>query len=128
MFAEKLADIDDQCISDVQNGLTDSPFCINEEFRTINGGGDFDPFDNSEGKSKVNITILIQFFSAGCFKNFAHEHNAKDACCGDYPDRLPFDTMSRECCRHTVQDGASSFHVDSLGPFSRMKKTEMTCF
>ena len=57
MFAEKLADIDDQCISDVQNRLSDSPFCINEEFRTINGGGDFDPFDNSDGKPKVNIII-----------------------------------------------------------------------
>ena len=70
MFAEKLADIDEQCISDVQNGLTDSPFCINEEFRTINGGGDFDPFDNSEGKSKVNITILIQFFFSWLFQKF----------------------------------------------------------
>ena len=59
MFAEKLADVDDQCISDIKNGLTDSSFCINEEFRTINGGGDFDPFDNSESKLKVHAIIVF---------------------------------------------------------------------
>ena len=50
MFSEKLAQIDSQCINDMQMGNQNSPFCINEEFRTVNGGGDFDPFDNSEGK------------------------------------------------------------------------------
>ena len=41
----------------VKKCLQKSPFCINEEFRTINGGGDFDPFDNSEGKMKVHAII-----------------------------------------------------------------------
>lgn len=50
MFSEKLAQIDSQCISDMQMGNQNSPFCINEEFRTVNGGGDFDPFDTSEGE------------------------------------------------------------------------------
>ena len=51
MFSEKLAQIDSQCINDMQMGNQNSPFCINEEFRTVNGGGGFDPFDNSEGKA-----------------------------------------------------------------------------
>ena len=53
MFSEKLAQIDSQCISDMQMGNQNSPFCINEEFRTVNGGGDFDPFDTSEGESSI---------------------------------------------------------------------------
>jgi len=54
MFSEKLAQIDSQCISDMQMGNQNSPFCINEEFRTVNGGGDFDPFDTSEGEILLN--------------------------------------------------------------------------
>ena len=53
MFSEKLAQIDSQCIFDMQMGNQNSPFCINEEFRTVNGGGDFDPFDTSEGRIKT---------------------------------------------------------------------------
>ena len=53
MFSEKLAQIDSQCISDMQMGNQNSPFCINEEFRTVNGGGDFDPFDTSEGRFQI---------------------------------------------------------------------------
>ena len=49
MFSEKLAQIDSQCIADMRLGVQNSPFCINEEFRTVNAGGDFDPFDTSEG-------------------------------------------------------------------------------
>ena len=58
MFSEKLAQIDSQCIADMQMGNQNSPFCINEEFRTVNGGGDFDPFDNSEGKILIHLEPL----------------------------------------------------------------------
>ena len=53
MFSEKLAQVDSQCISDMQMGNQNSPFCIDEEFRTVNGGGDFDPFDTSEGRIRA---------------------------------------------------------------------------
>ena len=144
MFSEKLAQIDSQCISDMQMGNQNSPFCINEEFRTVNGGGDFDPFDTSEGEILLEShhgLILKDFWESnrglfhnwsivrhncnlynwildGCFKQSMHEHHAKDACCGIYPNRLPFDTLSRECCRKSAQDGDNTFSVDTLGLFS----------
>ena len=46
-FAEKLAKINAQCEEDQTNGIQNSKYCINERFRTANGGGDFNPFDNS---------------------------------------------------------------------------------
>ena len=49
-FADRLASITAQCNTDIANGVENSPFCINEDFRTQNGGGSFDPFDESEGK------------------------------------------------------------------------------
>ena len=53
-----------------------------------------------------------------------HEHHAKDACCGIYPNRLPFDTLSRECCRHSAQDGDTTFTVDTLGKFFPLRIIE----
>lgn len=58
MFSEKLSQIDNQCISDMQMGNQNSPFCTNEEFRTVNGGGDFDPFDTSEGATRKKRGVL----------------------------------------------------------------------
>ena len=94
MFAEKMAKVNSQCevnwcsswfwqildlkqISkfDQATGVENSPFCVNEDFRTENGGGSFDPFDNS---------------ADGCLKVNMDDHNAKDACCGEYPDRNCF--------------------------------------
>ena len=52
-----MASINQQCLADQADGKTDSPFCINEDFRTENGGGAFDPFDETEG-----IDIFIAYF------------------------------------------------------------------
>merc|ERR1719361_2167281 len=94
-FADRLSTISAQCKQDKENGIENSPFCPNDDFRTHNGGGVFDPFDESED---------------GCFKNGFGEHHAKDGCCGEYPDRLPFDSMNRECCRMTSSDGVDAFN------------------
>ena len=59
-----------QCEADMLAGEVDSKFCVNEKFRTLNGGGPFDPTDNSED---------------GCLKINMESHNAKDQCCGQYP-------------------------------------------
>lgn len=95
-FAEKLASINEQCSADQADGKTDSPFCSNEDFRTENGGGAFDPFNETED---------------GCFKN-GGDHHRKDLCCGEYPNRLPYDSMNRECCRmDSFDDNTSGFDV-----------------
>lgn len=94
-FAESLASITKQCSQDELDGNQNSPFCINEDFRTQNGGGNFDPLDESED---------------GCFKN-GMEHHRKDLCCGEYPDRLPYDSMNRECCRMTTFEHSSAFDM-----------------
>lgn len=101
MFAEKMSVVNSQCEADLANGVTDSMFCVNDEFRTSNGGGNFDPFDNS---------------ADGCLKVNMDNHNAKDACCGEYPDRLPFDSGNRECCQMSHNDGVSSFTQDKIVP------------
>jgi len=101
MFAEKMAVVNQQCEADLDNGVQNSQFCINEDFRTEAGGGTFDPFDNTAG---------------GCLKLNMEGHNAKDNCCGVYPDRLPFDSMSRECCRFTNNDGAQVVQQDRIVP------------
>ena len=62
MFAEKLSVVNSNCAADIQNGVVDSPNCINEDFRTVNGGGFFDPTDNS---------------ADGCLKINMDDHNAK---------------------------------------------------
>ena len=67
---------------------------------------------------KFSLRFIWNKFSDGCFKQSMHEHHAKDACCGIYPNRLPFDTLSRECCRKSAQDGDNTFSVDTLGSFS----------
>lgn len=103
MFAEKLAQINKNCQRDQNLGISDSPACLNEAFRTANGGGTFDPFDNSD---------------QGCLKVNMGDHNAKDHCCGNYPNRLPYDSMNRECCRVTHNDGNNPFTVDQIVPFS----------
>jgi len=71
-FAQKMATVNSNCESDIINNVTDSPYCINEAFRTLSGGGHFDPTDNTE---------------AGCLKINMGDHNAKDHCCGEYPSR-----------------------------------------
>ena len=113
MFSERLADVSAQCNADLDKGITDSPFCINEEFRTETGGGSFDPFDNTSGKIEFINQNLLNLFKDGCFKNGIGDHHSKDGCCGEYPDRLPYDSMSRECCR--MSTGVSFF--DTLVPF-----------
>ncbi|CBY07041.1 unnamed protein product [Oikopleura dioica] len=102
MFAEKLAGVNTQCEADMLAGETDSKFCVNEKYRTLNGGGPFDPTDNSD---------------EGCLKINMDGHNAKDQCCGQYPDRLPFDSMSRECCEFTESDGDDVFFTKKIVPF-----------
>ena len=57
MFSERLADVSAQCNADLDQGITDSPFCIDEEFRTQTGGGTFDPFDNTSGKNRIDYVI-----------------------------------------------------------------------
>jgi len=104
MFAERLADVTAQCNADLANGITDSPFCPNEEFRTENGGGTFNPWDTS---------------ADGCFKN-GGDHHSKDGCCGEYPDRMPYDSMNRECCRMTSP--GTSFFFDTLVPFAECEE------
>lgn len=101
MFAEKMAEVNKQCENDMNNGVQNSQFCLNEDFRTLNGGGSFDPTDNS---------------AAGCLKINMDGHNAKDSCCGSYPDRLPFDSLNRECCRITHTDGQVQFFLDQIVP------------
>jgi len=100
-FAESMAKVNQQCEIDQSNGVVNSPFCINEQFRTAEGGGSFDPFDNS---------------SQGCLKINMEDHNAKDSCCGEYPERLPFDSMKRECCQMTKNDGQNPFTQDVIVP------------
>ena len=40
------------------------------------------------------------------------DHHRKDLCCGEYPDRLPYDSMNRECCRmESFDDNTSTFDV-----------------
>jgi len=101
MFAEKMAKVNAQCEFDQATGVENSPFCVNEDFRTENGGGSFDPFDNS---------------ADGCLKVNMDDHNAKDACCGDYPDRLPYDSVKRECCEMPHNDGFAIFTKKQIVP------------
>ena len=75
----------------------------------------------AERKFQLRAKMLNFYISDGCFKQSMHEHHAKDACCGIYPNRLPFDTLSRECCRHSAQDGDTTFTVDTLGKFSHLR-------
>ena len=46
-------------------------------------------------------------------------HNAKDSCCGQYPNRLPYDSLNRECCRKTeFNDFGDFFEVDEIVPLN----------
>jgi hypothetical protein len=102
LFSERMATVVQTCNDHKSAGITDSPFCPNDAFRTESGGGTFDPFDNT---------------AAGCLKANMEGHNPKDACCGVYPERLPFDTQNRECCRMTqVEDNGDSFTFDKIVP------------
>ena len=60
--------------------------CMDEQYRTDNGGGSFNPRQQ-------------------CDKQF-HGHE-KNQCCGKYPNRYPYDDNFRECC----QTGKSTGHL-----------------
>ena len=67
MFSERLAEVTAQCQVDQANGIMDSPFCPNEDFRTESGGGSFDPFDESEGKFELRVwSSILNYFLVAC--------------------------------------------------------------
>ena len=41
----------------------------------------------------------------GCEKVFRSMPVKKDACCGKYPERLPFNTLQHECCEGRFLSG-----------------------
>ncbi|CAG5105011.1 Oidioi.mRNA.OKI2018_I69.chr1.g1754.t1.cds [Oikopleura dioica] len=79
-FAENIAKAEQDCAANEPDDELWGSHCMDEQFRTINGGGSFNPQDN-----------------ASCDKQF-HGHD-KQNCCGFYPNRYPYDVNFSECCR-----------------------------
>jgi len=77
-FADNIAKAEQDCSANKPDDALWGSHCMSEDFRTINGGGAFDP-QNS------------------CDKQF-HGHD-KQNCCGFYPNRYPYDQNFSECCR-----------------------------
>merc|ERR1719454_568231 len=60
MFSENLVDVSKKCQEDQAAGITNSPFCPNDEFRTENGGGTLTRLITVKmGASKMDLAIII---------------------------------------------------------------------
>merc|ERR1711935_1141968 len=88
-FAANIAATEQNCASNATPDPMYGEHCMDEQYRTDNGGGSFNPRQQ-------------------CDKQF-HGHE-KNQCCGKYPNRYPYDDNFRECC----QTGAESLEVFGL--------------
>lgn len=100
-FAENIAATQKSCEAKEAAHPEYGQYCLNEGYRTASGGGNFKP--NSQ-----------------CIKQTGSEMHEKDNCCGIYPNRYPYDTNFRDCCRTKVID-ADAKQVDF---FSLIRKNE----
>lgn len=92
-FAVNIAQAEADCDAGTNADSEFGEHCMDEQYRTTNGGGSFVPNDM-------------------CDKQF-HGHD-KDKCCGIYPNRYPYDEDFDDCCRST--DGSSEiFSIQSKG-------------
>lgn len=99
-FAMNIAETKSNCdAGNMDSGAGSN--CLSESFRTTTGGGNFNP-------------------RTQCDKKF-HGHS-KDNCCGIYPNRYPYDSNHRDCCRTTLSDEAG----DPVEVFSLLNAGE--CF
>lgn len=84
-FAEQINQIEEKCDSG------DDSVCPQDKFITISGGGSFDPNGNK------NACARPPLMRSGV--------KAETQCCGIYPNRIPFESSNKECCRNTVFNG-----------------------
>lgn len=94
-FAENIAKAEQSCDAGSPADPEWGEHCMEETFRTKNGGGSFDPSD-----------------AAKCNKQF-HGHNNEN-CCGFYPNRYPYDINQADCCR-VSQGNVEIFSIQPLG-------------
>jgi len=80
-FAKKIAETQNACANKSPPDAVNGEHCIDEQYRTAGGGGTFKP--NSQCVKQGTNGIEFE----------------KDKCCGLYPDRHPYDSDFRDCCR-----------------------------
>jgi len=94
-FAENIARAEKDCSANKPDDEMFGSHCMAEEFRTLNGGGSFNP-------------------QTSCDKQF-HGHD-KENCCGFYPNRYPYDKNFSECCRSNTFLDATMIQNFSVMP------------
>jgi len=77
-FAENIAATVDSCNAGQADDDRFGAYCMDEGLRTTTGGGDFEPRKQCEK---------------------AFPDHSKTQCCGQYPNRVPYDDDFAECCR-----------------------------
>jgi len=84
-FAENIASTVDNCNAGTADDDMYGAYCMDEGLRTTTGGGSFKPRDQCEK---------------------AMPDHTKSQCCGQYPNRVPYDEDFAECCRieSTIED------------------------
>lgn len=92
-FAMNIAKTEEDCANDIGPDPMYGEHCMDDQYRTTNGGGSFNPRKQ-------------------CDKQF-HGHE-KDQCCGRYPNRYPYDENFKECCQ-TGAEGLEVFGLVSRG-------------
>lgn len=93
-FALNIAATQESCASDASSADDEhGDFCMDEQYRTTNGGGKFDPRQQ-------------------CEKQF-HGHD-KDKCCGVYPNRYPYDSDHKDCCQMQQFDEQGESFLDFI--------------
>lgn len=93
-FAMNVAKADAECAAGTSADPEWGEHCMDEQWRTQNGGGSFDPQNQ-------------------CDKQF-HGHD-KDKCCGIYPNRYPYDINFNDCCQSQGVDAdGKNFDVFSI--------------
>lgn len=95
-FAMNIAQADKDCDAGVSADTDFGEHCMDEQYRTKNGNGNFEP-------------------QTMCNKQF-HGHD-KEKCCGIYPNRYPYDINFSDCCQSPGADGNGK----SVSVFSVLK-------
>jgi len=92
-YAENIAATQDKCTNGAEPDMDHGDFCLDEKYRTTTGDGEFNPRLQCDKQN--------------------HNHD-KDRCCGIYPNRYPYDTFHKNCCR-TKQFDHDSNQIEVFG-------------
>jgi len=109
-FAENIARTERSCLNNEGADPDFGDYCMNEKFRTKSG-------TNADTGTLGSFNPKEQCSKAGN----PQDGNA-DRCCGLYPNRYPYDSNLRECCRTHGHDG----DANPVSFFDLVRKNECT--